>query len=117
MPALLPGPGDGRFKVLPNLAGTRASPDSMYWNWPRRHMSGMDVILSELVDLFSSLARREILNRLAERLAPGGCCGREVRKWRLAASGVDCRWPTSRCWRLPTRIGQKSQVYEWSGYG
>lgn len=77
--------------------------------------SGMDVIFCQnLLIYFRRWRRREILNRLAERLAPGGLLVigvGEVVDWSHPESS---RSPTSGSWPLPVR---GTQAHEWSGYG
>jgi len=64
---------DGRFKVLPNLAARVCCARLNVLELAKAPMSGMDVIFCQnLLIYFRRWRRREILNRLAERLAPGG---------------------------------------------
>jgi type IV pilus assembly protein PilK len=64
---------DGRFKVLPNLAARVCCARLNVLELAKAPMSGMDVIFCQnLLIYFRRWRRREILNRLAERLVPGG---------------------------------------------
>ncbi|MGE8497347.1 MAG: protein-glutamate O-methyltransferase [Pseudomonas sp.] len=64
---------DGRFKVVSNLAGRVCCAKLNVLELAKAPMSGMDVIFCQnLLIYFRRWRRREILNRLAERLAPGG---------------------------------------------
>lgn len=64
---------DGYFKVLPSLAARVCSARLNVLDLARAPMSGMDIIFCQnLLIYFRRWRRREILNRLAERLAPGG---------------------------------------------
>lgn len=64
---------DGRFKVLPSLATQVCCARLNVLELAKAPMSGMDVIFCQnLLIYFRRWRRREILNRLAERLAPGG---------------------------------------------
>ena len=64
---------DGRFKVVPNLAARVCCARLNVLELAKAPMSGMDVIFCQnLLIYFRRWRRREILNRLAERLAPGG---------------------------------------------
>jgi type IV pilus assembly protein PilK len=64
---------DGRFKVLPSLAARVCCARLNVLELAKAPMSGMDVIFCQnLLIYFRRWRRREILNRLAERLAPGG---------------------------------------------
>lgn len=64
---------DGRFKVIPNLAARVCCARLNVLELAKAPMSGMDVIFCQnLLIYFRRWRRREILNRLAERLAPGG---------------------------------------------
>ncbi len=77
--------------------------------------SGMDVIFCQnLLIYFRRWRRREILNRLAERLAPGGLLVIGSAKWSTGAIRSSSRSPTSGSWPLPVR---GTQAHEWSGYG
>tara|TARA_R110002072_G_scaffold300142_2_gene476747 strand:+ start:71612 stop:72493 length:882 start_codon:yes stop_codon:yes gene_type:complete len=64
---------DGRFKVVPNLAARVCCARLNVLELGKAPMSGMDVIFCQnLLIYFRRWRRREILNRLAERLVPGG---------------------------------------------
>tara|TARA_R100001244_G_scaffold9574_5_gene11671 strand:+ start:8658 stop:9539 length:882 start_codon:yes stop_codon:yes gene_type:complete len=64
---------DGRFKVVPSLAARVCCAKLNVLELAKAPMSGMDVIFCQnLLIYFRRWRRREILNRLAERLAPGG---------------------------------------------
>ncbi|WP_339083623.1 CheR family methyltransferase [Pseudomonas sp. TMP9] len=64
---------DGRFKVLPSLAARVCCARLNVLELAKAPMSGMDVIFCQnLLIYFRRWRRREILNRLAERLVPGG---------------------------------------------
>ena len=64
---------DGRFKVVPDLAARVCCARLNVLELGRAPMSGMDVIFCQnLLIYFRRWRRREILNRLAERLVPGG---------------------------------------------
>jgi type IV pilus assembly protein PilK len=64
---------DGRFKVIPSLAARVCSARLNVLELAKAPMSGMDVIFCQnLLIYFRRWRRRDILNRLAERLAPGG---------------------------------------------
>jgi type IV pilus assembly protein PilK len=64
---------DGRFKVIPRLASRVCCARLNVLELAKAPMSGMDVIFCQnLLIYFRRWRRREILNRLAERLAPGG---------------------------------------------
>lgn len=64
---------DGRFKVIPSLAAQVCCARLNVLELAKAPMSGMDVIFCQnLLIYFRRWRRREILNRLAERLAPGG---------------------------------------------
>lgn len=64
---------DGRFKVLPSMAARVCCARLNVLELAKAPMSGMDVIFCQnLLIYFRRWRRREILNRLAERLAPGG---------------------------------------------
>ncbi|UTW06231.1 CheR family methyltransferase [Pseudomonas benzenivorans] len=64
---------DGRFKVIPGLAARVCCARLNVLELAKAPMSGMDVIFCQnLLIYFRRWRRREILNRLAERLAPGG---------------------------------------------
>ncbi|WXL28045.1 CheR family methyltransferase [Ectopseudomonas mendocina] len=64
---------DGRFKVLPSLASRVCCARLNVLELNKAPMSGMDVIFCQnLLIYFRRWRRREILNHLAERLAPGG---------------------------------------------
>lgn len=64
---------DGRFKVVPNLAARVCCARLNVLELAKAPMSGMDVIFCQnLLTYFRRWRRREILNRLAERLVPGG---------------------------------------------
>ncbi|MBT8767734.1 protein-glutamate O-methyltransferase CheR [Pseudomonas boanensis] len=65
--------GDGRYKVSPSLAARVCCARLNVLDLAKAPMSGMDVIFCQnLLIYFRRWRRREILNRLAERLAPGG---------------------------------------------
>ncbi|WP_160016264.1 protein-glutamate O-methyltransferase [Pseudomonas sp. 8BK] len=65
--------GDGRFKVVPQLAARVCCARLNVLELAKAPMSGMDVIFCQnLLIYFRRWRRREILNRLAERLVPGG---------------------------------------------
>ncbi|MFB4368209.1 MULTISPECIES: CheR family methyltransferase [unclassified Pseudomonas] len=65
--------GDGRFKVLPELAARVCCARLNVLELDKAPMTGMDVIFCQnLLIYFRRWRRREILNRLAECLAPGG---------------------------------------------
>lgn len=65
--------GDGRFKVVPGLAARVCCARLNVLELAKAPMSGMDVIFCQnLLIYFRRWRRREILNRLAECLAPGG---------------------------------------------
>ncbi|MFP6861038.1 protein-glutamate O-methyltransferase [Pseudomonas sp.] len=64
---------DGRFKVVPNLAARVCCARLNVLELAKAPMSGMDVIFCQnLLIYFRRWRRRDILNRLAERLVPGG---------------------------------------------
>lgn len=64
---------DGRFKVVAGLAARVCCARLNVLELAKAPMSGMDVIFCQnLLIYFRRWRRREILNRLAERLAPGG---------------------------------------------
>lgn len=64
---------DGRLKVIPSLAARVCCAKLNVLELAKAPMSGMDVIFCQnLLIYFRRWRRREILNRLAERLAPGG---------------------------------------------
>lgn len=64
---------DGRYRVIPNLAERVCCARLNVLELAKAPMSGMDVIFCQnLLIYFRRWRRREILNRLAERLAPGG---------------------------------------------
>lgn len=64
---------DGRYRVIPDLAGRVCCARLNVLELAKAPMSGMDVIFCQnLLIYFRRWRRREILNRLAERLAPGG---------------------------------------------
>jgi type IV pilus assembly protein PilK len=64
---------DGRFKVIASLAARVCCARLNVLELAKAPMSGMDVIFCQnLLIYFRRWRRREILNRLAERLAPGG---------------------------------------------
>ena len=64
---------DGRLKIMPSLAARVCCARLNGLELAKAPMSGMDVIFCQnLLIYFRRWRRREILNRLAERLAPGG---------------------------------------------
>jgi type IV pilus assembly protein PilK len=64
---------DGRYKIVPSLAARVCCARLNVLELAKAPMSGMDVIFCQnLLIYFRRWRRREILNRLAERLAPGG---------------------------------------------
>ncbi|MBC9248926.1 methyltransferase [Pseudomonas alcaligenes] len=64
---------DGRCKVVPDLAERICFAKLNVLELAKAPMTGMDVIFCQnLLIYFRRWRRREILNRLAERLAPGG---------------------------------------------
>lgn len=64
---------DGRFKVVPSLAARVCCARLNVLELAKAPMSGMDVIFCQnLLIYFRRWRRRDILNRLAESLAPGG---------------------------------------------
>lgn len=64
---------DGDYKVLPSLAERVCGARLNVLDLARAPMVGMDIIFCQnLLIYFRRWRRREILNRLAERLAPGG---------------------------------------------
>ena len=64
---------DGRLKVIPSLAARVCVARLNVLELAKAPMTGMDVIFCQnLLIYFRRWRRREILNRLAERLAPGG---------------------------------------------
>ncbi|MET1080436.1 MAG: CheR family methyltransferase [Pseudomonas sp.] len=64
---------DGSFKVIPSLAAQVCCARLNVLELAKAPMSGMDVIFCQnLLIYFRRWRRREILNRLAECLAPGG---------------------------------------------
>ncbi|MBX9912567.1 MAG: protein-glutamate O-methyltransferase CheR [Pseudomonadaceae bacterium] len=64
---------DGRYRVVPSLAAQMCCARLNVLELAKAPMSGMDVIFCQnLLIYFRRWRRREILNRLAERLAPGG---------------------------------------------
>lgn len=64
---------DGRYQVVPNLVERVCCARLNVLELAKAPMSGMDVIFCQnLLIYFRRWRRREILNRLAERLAPGG---------------------------------------------
>ena len=64
---------DGRLKVVPSLAARVCVARLNVLELAKAPMTGMDVIFCQnLLIYFRRWRRREILNRLAERLAPGG---------------------------------------------
>ncbi|MNM79393.1 Chemotaxis protein methyltransferase Cher2 [compost metagenome] len=65
--------GDGRYQVVASLAERVCCARLNVLELVQAPMSGMDVIFCQnLLIYFRRWRRREILNRLAERLAPGG---------------------------------------------
>jgi type IV pilus assembly protein PilK len=65
--------GEGRFKVVPTLAGRVCCARLNVLELAKAPMTGMDVIFCQnLLIYFRRWRRREILNHLAERLVPGG---------------------------------------------
>jgi type IV pilus assembly protein PilK len=64
---------DGRFKVVPTLSSRVCCARLNVLELAKAPMSDMDVIFCQnLLIYFRRWRRREILNRLAERLVPGG---------------------------------------------
>jgi len=64
---------DGRYKVLPQLVARVCCARLNVLELAKAPMTGMDVIFCQnLLIYFRRWRRREILNRLAERLVPGG---------------------------------------------
>lgn len=64
---------DGRYKIVPSLAARVCCARLNVLELAKAPISGMDVIFCQnLLIYFRRWRRREILNRLAERLAPGG---------------------------------------------
>lgn len=64
---------DDRFRVVPSLAAHLCCARINVLDLAKAPLSGMDVIFCQnLLIYFRRWRRREILNRLAERLAPGG---------------------------------------------
>jgi type IV pilus assembly protein PilK len=64
---------DGRYQVVPDLAARICVARLNVLELAKAPQSGMDVIFCQnLLIYFRRWRRREILNRLAERLAPGG---------------------------------------------
>ena len=64
---------DGRFKVVPDLAARICFARLNVLELGKAPLTGMDVIFCQnMLIYFRRWRRREILNRLAERLAPGG---------------------------------------------
>ena len=64
---------EGRFRVLPELTARVCCTRLNVLELAQAPMSGLDVIFCQnLLIYFRRWRRREILNRLAERLAPGG---------------------------------------------
>lgn len=64
---------DGRYRVIPDLAVRVCCARLNVLELAKAPMSGMDVIFCQnLLIYFRRWRRRDILNRLAERLAPGG---------------------------------------------
>jgi type IV pilus assembly protein PilK len=64
---------DGRYQVVPDLAARVCVARLNVLELAKAPQSGMDVIFCQnLLIYFRRWRRREILNRLAERLAPGG---------------------------------------------
>lgn len=64
---------DGRYKVVPELTARVCVARLNVLELAKAPQSGMDVIFCQnLLIYFRRWRRREILNRLAERLAPGG---------------------------------------------
>lgn len=64
---------DGRYKVVSSLAARVCCARLNVLELAKAPLSGMDVIFCQnLLIYFRRWRRREILNRLAERLAPGG---------------------------------------------
>lgn len=64
---------DGRYRVIPDLAERVCCARLNVLELAKAPMSGMDVIFCQnLLIYFRRWRRRDILNRLAERLAPGG---------------------------------------------
>lgn len=64
---------DGRYAVIPDLAERVCCARLNVLELAKAPMSGMDVIFCQnLLIYFRRWRRRDILNRLAERLAPGG---------------------------------------------
>lgn len=81
---------DGRFKVVPNLAARVCCARLNVLELAKAPMSGMDVIFCQnLLIYFRRWRRREILNRLAERLVPGGLLVVGVAKWQVGSIRVD----------------------------
>ncbi|WP_044871313.1 protein-glutamate O-methyltransferase [Pseudomonas sp. LFM046] len=64
---------NGRYKIVPSLAARVCCARLNVLELAKAPMSGMDVIFCQnLLIYFRRWRRRDILNRLAERLAPGG---------------------------------------------
>ena len=64
---------DGRFNVVPDLAARICFARLNVLELGKAPLTGMDVIFCQnMLIYFRRWRRREILNRLAERLAPGG---------------------------------------------
>ena len=64
---------DGRYQVVPDLVARVCVVRLNVLELAKAPQSGMDVIFCQnLLIYFRRWRRREILNRLAERLAPGG---------------------------------------------
>ncbi|KAF1056095.1 MAG: Chemotaxis protein methyltransferase [Pseudomonas delhiensis] len=64
---------DGRYRIAPSLIDRVCCARLNVLDLAQAPMSGMDVIFCQnLLIYFRRWRRREILNRLAERLAPGG---------------------------------------------
>lgn len=64
---------DGRYRILPGLASRVCGARLNVLDLAKAPLFGMDVIFCQnLLIYFRRWLRREILNRLAERLAPGG---------------------------------------------
>lgn len=67
------GQADGRFKIIPSLAARVCCARLNVLELAKAPFTGMDVIFCQnLLIYFRRWRRREILNRLAECLAPGG---------------------------------------------
>ena len=99
---------DGRFKVIPSLAARVCCARLNVLELAKAPMSGMDVIFCQnLLIYFRRWRRREILNRLAERLRREGCWWWAWAKEWVGNIRTSCRWPTIRFSHSPGRASRR----------